>query len=67
MKRQREEKYIQIITELNKQRRQGENQIFDCGELGLIHIWWQGHQWRSEWVIPSKEFKILVTRKEEDK
>ena len=34
----RDKKFFEIITRLNNQHRQGENQIFDCGELGFIEI-----------------------------
>ena len=53
----RKNKYLDIISELNHQHRQGENQIFDCGELGFVHIWWH-HQWQLEWFNPSKEFSF---------
>lgn len=53
---QRNQKYIEIITKLNKKHRQGEANIFDCGELGFLHIWWH-NQWKYDWFIPSLEFK----------
>ena len=56
IEQQRENKYLEIITALNHKHRQGENKIFDCGELGFVHVWWY-HQWQSEWFAPSKEFK----------
>lgn len=58
-------KYLEIITELNKQNRQGEDNIFNCGELGFIRIWWRG-QWVREWVEISNEFRIKPATKETD-
>lgn len=52
----RQEKFLEIITALNKQHRQGESQIFDCGKLGFIHIWWH-HSWEHHWFEPSLEFR----------
>ncbi len=57
----RDKKFIEIIKALNKQRRQGVNQIFDCGKLGFIHIWWHG-SWRHCWLEPSLEFKELAEK-----
>ena len=51
----RDTKYFSIITELNKQHRVGEEAIFDCGKLGLVHIWWDS-RWEHRWFEPSKEF-----------
>ena len=52
----RETKFVEIITKLNKQRRQGENEIFDCGELGFVHIYMKGSHWAGRWFMPSQEF-----------
>jgi hypothetical protein len=52
----RADKYMEIITKLNRRKRWGENQIFDCGELGFLHIWWH-QQWYGDWFEPSTEFK----------
>lgn len=52
----KDEKFLKIITALNKKHRQGENQIFDCGELGFVHIWWR-QGWEHQWFEPSVEFK----------
>jgi len=51
-------KVLEIINELNRQHRQGENEIFDCGELGFVHLWWHASwQWKWKWIKPSTEFK----------
>lgn len=52
----RQDKFLQIITALNKQHRQAANEIFDCGTLGFVHIWFH-HSWECEWFKPSEEFK----------
>lgn len=49
-------KVLDIITQLNKQHRQGEDQVFDCGELGFVHLWWHS-RWSWEWIKISTEFK----------
>ena len=53
---EREQKYLEIITELNKKWRWGEDQIFDCGSLGFVHIYQRRGTWEGDWFEPSKEF-----------
>lgn len=55
LEKARQDKYLEIITYLNKKRRQGERNIFDCGPLGFALIWWH-HSWEVEWFMPNKEF-----------
>ena len=52
----RDEKAYAVIRTLNKQGRQGENTIFDCGELGLLEVSWAG-SWKAKWLTVSKEFR----------
>jgi hypothetical protein len=53
----RTQKFLKIITHLNEHHRQGENNIFDCGKLGFVRIWWHS-QWQHEWLMPSTEYKM---------
>ncbi len=50
-------KVLEIITKLNKKHRQGEDAIFDCSDLGFVHIFWRSGRWEWDWVVPSTEFK----------
>jgi len=52
----RDNKYLEIITRLNKAHQQGSIHYYDCGELGIIHIYWHGNRWEHEW-IPVEEDK----------
>ena len=47
---------LEIINALNKTHRQGLDGYFDCGELGITHIWWHDG-WKWEWIEISNEFK----------
>lgn len=49
-------KVLDIINELNRTHRQGSNDYYDCGELGIVHIYWW-HSWTWEWIELSTEFK----------
>ncbi len=49
-------KVMEIINELNKRGMQGEGGIFDCGELGVVHLWFH-NSWAWEWIEISTEFK----------
>ena len=54
--KRRNTKTFKILKQLNKERRQGEDNYFDCGELGVVHIWWN-ITWQFKWVVLSEEFK----------
>ena len=50
-------KTLDIITKLNKTHRQGSDGYYDCGELGVVHIYWHQQRWEWEWIEISDEFK----------
>jgi len=25
------------------------NRLFDCGDLGIVRIWWEGSRWQTRW------------------
>ena len=48
-------KVLEIIISLNKVRkREGEN-YYNCGKLGIVHVWWQDG-WKWNWIEISLEF-----------
>lgn len=53
---ERHNKVFEIIGSLNQQNRQGESQIFDCGVLGFVRMWWH-NGWEWSWFEPNTEFK----------
>ena len=64
LEKDREAKYLQIITELNRQNRQRDSGVFDCEELGLVHIYWSGNRWECEWLTISTEFREMKEMRE---
>ena len=56
VKQDRYIKVLEIINTLNKTHRQGHRGYFDCGELGILFVWWH-RQWEWEWIELSTEFK----------
>ena len=60
LEQKRDDSFLAIITELNRQNRFGEGGIFDCGDIGLLWIWTVDGRWEHRWFIPSQEFKDIV-------
>lgn len=54
---ERDKKFLEIITRLNKRKKQGTWGIFDCGKLGFVLITWETHGWESRWFTPNIEFR----------
>lgn len=51
-------KVFDIINKLNKTHRQGQSGYYDCGELGIVYIYWRDQRWQWEWIEISSEFKV---------
>lgn len=51
-------KVLDIINELNRTHRQGLSAYYDCGELGIVYIYWKS-QWEWEWIELNTEFKEI--------
>jgi len=56
VKQDRYIKVLEIINVLNNTHRQGTFGYYDCGELGIVNIFWD-HRWNWEWIEVSNEFK----------
>ena len=59
MRSKKDEKVLELIERLNCLRLHGTDGFFDCGELGIVHIWWgRGGHWEWRWmdVVNAEEF-----------
>ena len=46
----RDDVFFNVIKHLNSIGAQGTSVYYDCGELGVCHVWWDG-SWKVEWVV----------------
>ena len=51
----RHNKVMEILRHLNASKIHGRRDLYDCGELGCVLIYW-GKAWEWEWFSPNKEF-----------
>ncbi len=42
---------FRLMSELNRRELQGTNNYFDCGEDGILHIWWGNGSWKDEVIV----------------
>ncbi len=54
----RDNKYYEIITQLNGKHRQGTVGYYNCGGLGIVHVYWWCQRWEHEWITISEEFNL---------
>ena len=46
----RDEAFYGIISTLNKRADKGETSfLFDCGDLGIVRVYWYRNYWEREW------------------